>query len=111
MAVVAQDDGAHLILFEIQRKAVGVVRKFEELTSHRVLEAVDLCDAVARGNDPPHVGRDEAGVEILEPLPDDLRDLFRADTHLVLPPRMRPPGGGAAAVVSWRRSRRSDGPR
>jgi hypothetical protein len=71
VAVVAQDDGADLVLLEVQRKAVSLVRKFEQLAGHRVLKAVDLRDAVTGGDDTPDVRRDKARVEILQPLPDD----------------------------------------
>jgi len=82
VAVVAKDDGADLVLLQVQRQAVGLVRKLKQLAGHRVLQAVDLRDAVARRHDPPDIGRDEAGIEILQAFLDDLGDLFRADTQL-----------------------------
>src|SRR5487761_27083 len=111
VAVIAKDDGAHLVFLEVQRQAIGIVRKLEQLASHRVLEAIDLGDAVAGGDDPANIGRNQAGVEVLQAFPDDFGDLFRADTHLVLPPRMRPPAGGATAATWWQRWRRSGGRR
>src|SRR4029077_10162926 len=81
VAVVAEDDRADLVLLEVQGKAEGVVRKLEQLTGHRVLEAVNLGDAVAGGHDPPDIGGYKARVEVLEALLDDLRDFLRADTQ------------------------------
>src|SRR4029079_15544131 len=49
VAVLAEDDGAHLVLLEVERQAVRVVRKLERLARHRVLQSVDLRDAVAGG--------------------------------------------------------------
>ena len=72
VTVIAKDDGAHLVFLEVQRKAIGLVRKLQELAGHRVLEAVDLGDAVAGGHDPSDIGGDQAGIEILQPFPDDL---------------------------------------
>ena len=82
VAVVAKDDSTDLVLLEVQRKAVGLVRKLKQLAGHRILQAVDLRDAVARRHDPPDIGRDEAGIKILQAFLDDLGDLFRADTQL-----------------------------
>src|ERR1700693_3628692 len=102
MPILAKDHRAHLVLFEVEGKAVGVVRKLEQLSRHRILQAVDLSDAVAGGHDPAHVSRHQAGVEILETFFDDLGDLFGADAHFLVPlPRTRPPGGGAAAATWW----------
>ena len=57
---------AHLVFFEVQGQPVGVVGKLEQLAGHRVLQAVDLGDAVTDGDDAAHVGRDQARVEILQ---------------------------------------------
>ena len=80
---VAQDHRSDLVLLEVQREAIRLVRKLEQLARHRVLQAVDLGDAVADGDDPSDVGRHEAGVEILEPFFDDLGYLFGADAHVL----------------------------
>ena len=81
----AEDDGPHLVLLEVERQAESVVRELEQLPGHRVLQAVDLGDAVADGDDAADVDGDEARVEILEPLSYYLRDLFGADSHLYSP--------------------------
>ena len=72
VAVVAEDHGANLVLFEVERQAVRFVGEFEQLTGHRVLQAVDLRDAVARGDDAPDVGRHQARLEVLQSLLDDI---------------------------------------
>ncbi len=82
VAEVAEDDGSDLVLLEVEREAIGVARELEQLAGHRVLQAVDLRDAVAGGDDAADVGRNQARVEILEPFLDDLCDLFGADAHL-----------------------------
>ena len=82
--VLAEDHGAHLVLFEVEGQAVRIVRKLEQLSGHGILQAINLGDAVAGGHDPPHVRRHEAGVEILETFLDYLRDLFGADTHVLV---------------------------
>ncbi len=81
---LAEDDGPHLVLLEVQGEAIRVARKLEQLAGHSVLQAVDLRDAVARGHDAPHVRRDCSRVEVLEAFLDDFRNLFGADSHYVL---------------------------
>ena len=85
VAEVAEDDGPHLVLFEVQRQPVGLAREFEQLARHRVLQAIDLGDAVAYGDDSPYIGRHEACVKVLEPFFDDFRDFFGADSHSTSP--------------------------
>src|SRR6266852_18992 len=109
---LTQDYSANLVLLEVEGQPICLSWKLEQLTCHRVLQPVDLGDAVARGDDAAHVGRHQAGVEVLETSLDDLGDLFGADAHFCLaPPRTRPPGGGAAAAIGWRGWRRPGGRR
>src|SRR5436190_1355523 len=79
VAVLAEDDRTNLVLLEVQRKPICVVRELEQLSGHRVPQAIDLGDAVTDGDDAADVRRDQAGVEILQALLDDLRDLAGAD--------------------------------
>src|SRR5207302_7014889 len=113
VAEVAEDDGPHLVFFEVQGQPVDLVRKFEQLARHRVLQAVDLGDAVAHGDDSTYIGRHEACIKVLEPLFDDFRDLFGADSHssspIERPAPTWPPSGGAAAPTWWPHSRRRPG--
>ena len=83
MPVVTEDDGADLVLLEVQREAVRLVRELEQLARHRILQAVDLRDSVTGRDDASHVRRHQAGVEILEPFLDDFGDLFGADSHFL----------------------------
>jgi hypothetical protein len=46
-----EEHRAHTVLFEIQRYAEDAVRKFEHLTGHRPLYAVNARDAVTDGHD------------------------------------------------------------
>ena len=82
---LAENDRADLVLLEVQREPESVVREFEKLASHRVLEAIDLGDAVADCDDAADIGGDETGVEVLQAFLDDLGDLFRADAQVPSP--------------------------
>ena len=84
VAVFAEDDRADLVFLEVEREAVGVVWELEQLAGHCVLQPIDLGDAVAGRDYAAHVARHQCRVEVLETLLDDLRDLFRADTHSLL---------------------------
>src|ERR1700682_5583858 len=110
MTVVAEDDGADLVLFEVQREAVSLMRKLEQLAGHRVLQTVNLRDAVTGRDDAPDIRRNQARVEILEPLLDYIRNLFGIDWHSSSPKKL-PPVGGAIAAIGWRHSRRRGGRR
>ena len=72
VAELAQDDRPYLVFLEVEGQAEGVVGELEQLARHRVLQAIDLGDAVADGDDPPYVRRHEARIEVLKPLLDDI---------------------------------------
>src|SRR5207248_11574946 len=78
VAEVAEDDGPHLVLFEVQRQPVGLARAFEQLARHRVPQAIDLGDAVAYGDDSPYIGGHEPCIQVLEPFFDDFGDYLGA---------------------------------
>ena len=48
--VFAQQHGADLIFFEVERDAEHIVRKRQHFAGHRLFQAVDARDAVAHGN-------------------------------------------------------------
>src|SRR5262249_28286647 len=53
--VLAQDDGADGILFQVQRKAEAAAGELEHFTVLRVREAVNAYDAVGYGNDGAYI--------------------------------------------------------
>ena len=89
-AVVAQDHGPHDVLFEVQRHAddrlAGVVAagELQQFPGQGAGQPEDAGDAVAGLHDRARVGRDGAGIEALDLLPDDGGDLFWSNRHAVL---------------------------
>ncbi len=51
LGVVAENDGAHLVLFKGERQAGNAVREAEQLAGHDLVEAVQAGDAVAERGD------------------------------------------------------------
>ena len=51
LGVVAQNDGADLVLFKREREARDAVREAEQLAGHDLVESVKARDAVAEGGD------------------------------------------------------------
>src|SRR5271170_3790745 len=49
--VIAEQHGANLIFFEVQRDAENVMREFDHFAGHALIKAVDARDAVANGDD------------------------------------------------------------
>ena len=97
--VVAQDDGAHRVLLQVEGQPQGAALELQHLVIHAVAQAVDAGDAVARLHHHPHVGGGDAGRELLDLLADDGGDLVGPDSHLypssLLPPRRGPPAVAA----------------
>ena len=81
---LAEQHGADVVLLEVQREAGHVMGKLEHLERHAVVEAVDAGDAVGDGEHGAHLGEvGAAGVEALDPLPQDRGDLVGLDFHLL----------------------------
>src|SRR5262249_32932641 len=78
-AIVTEEHGADVVLFEAQDHADDVVREVQQLPRHRLLEAVDAGDAVAHLDHPADLGEIHLGLEPLDLAPDDLADLARLD--------------------------------
>ena len=75
---LADERGADVVLFEVEREAGDAVLEVEHLERDAVLEAVDARDPVAdleHGADLGEIGLD---VVLLDPLLQDRGDLFRA---------------------------------
>ena len=63
----AEEHGADVVGLEVERQADDVVREFEHLERHAVLEAVDAGDAVTDRQDGADLGQvGLAGVEALD---------------------------------------------
>src|SRR6185295_17305120 len=108
---VAHQGDADVVLFEVQRDAVDVVRKLDQLARRDLVEAVDARDAVAGRQDHARLADLELPLVVLDLLADDVADLRGPDLHETnLPPKiMRPrgpscrPGVQAASSRSRRR--------
>ena len=77
--VVAEDDDADGVLFEVQREAEGPVLELHHLRGHDLLEAVDPGDAVTDLEDGADLVDVEVDVEGLDLLADDRADLVGPD--------------------------------
>ena len=84
-AVIAQEHGADVVGFEVQRHSVQIAREGQQLTGHALLEAIYAGDAVAHRNDAAGLCEFDRGVESLDLLLYDLADFFGANLH-GLPP-------------------------
>ena len=78
---LAEERGADVVLLEVEREADDAVLELEHLEREAVLEAVDAGDAVADLQDGADLGQVRLGVEVLDPLAQDRRDLFGAKLH------------------------------
>ena len=78
----AEEHGADVVGLEVQRQADHVVREFEHLERHAVLEAVDAGDAVTDREDGADLGQvGLTGVEALDAGLEDGGDLVGLDLH------------------------------
>ncbi len=106
--VGAHDHGPDLVLLEVERHAVDVARELQKLAGHGAAEAVDLGDPVADRDDPPDFGRDQLGLEVLEPGLDYVGDVLRTDAQLltslsIVTGRGPCAGAGRGVPRRWRR--------
>src|SRR3972149_2455675 len=82
--VVAEDDGADGVFFQVQGHPYHVVGELQQLAVHAAAQAAYAGGAVAGFDHRPHVHRRDGAAELLYLLPDDRRYLFRSDRHIVL---------------------------
>ena len=73
--VVAEDDRAHGVLFEVEREAEDVLAEVQELGGHAAGEPVDPRDAVTDLDDGAHVRGLGLALEALDLGLDDVGDL------------------------------------
>ncbi len=82
--VVAEDDSAHRLLFQVQGHPHDVVRELQQLAVHGAAQAVHAGDAVPGLHHRPHVHGSDGAAELLDLLPDYGCYLFRTHGHPVL---------------------------
>ena len=76
---VAEQNGADFIFLEIERQPAYFVGKLEQLAGHNFLEAVNLGNAVADFNYRADFRDGDAGLKILDLLPNDFVDFVCFD--------------------------------
>src|SRR5438105_2726412 len=86
---LAEERDSDLVLLEVEREADDAVLELEHLEGHGVLEPVDARDAVTDRQDGPDLGEVGLDVVLLDPLPQDRRDLFRTKLQSVISSRVR----------------------
>src|SRR5439155_4016510 len=91
LTVGPKEDGAHVVLFEVQDHADHVSRESEQLARHGALEAVHAGDTVADLDDAAHLGEIGLALEPLDLPSDDLTDLARLDHAAPPAPLMSAP--------------------
>src|SRR5260370_15528975 len=99
--VLAEENGADLVLLEVEHHADDVVREREKLARHGLLEAVHPGDAVADLDDPAHLLEVDLGLVARERALADFADLSGVDhsvistTISIISPLGSPPEGGS----------------
>jgi len=84
---LAEQHDADIVLLKVEREAGHVVRELEHLERHAVVQAVDARDPVGDRQHRSHLREVGAlGLEALDPLPQDARNLVRLDLHVYLAP-------------------------
>src|SRR5262245_41324506 len=81
LAVVAEDDDADIVHFEVERHAAHATLELDHFAGFDVVEAVDAGDAVTDRQHLPDLGDLGFLAEILDLLLEDCRDFGGADVH------------------------------
>src|SRR5690606_10690747 len=81
VAIVAEDDDADIVGFEIERHAADAARELDHLTGLDVVEAVDAGDAVADRQNLTDLGDFGFLAEVLDLVLEDCGNLRGADVH------------------------------
>src|SRR5882724_197244 len=85
VAVVAEDDDADIVGFEVERHAAHAAGKLDHLAGLDLVEAIDPGHAVAHRQHLADLGDIRLGTEILDLLLQDRGDLRGADLHYPTP--------------------------
>ena len=75
--VFAQQHGAHLVFFQVQRDAGNAALELDQLAGHDVFQAVNAGDAVAHRNHRAGFGDVDRAFVILDFLAQQARDFIR----------------------------------
>ena len=76
--VRTQDNGTDQILFKVLSHAIYAAGELKQLTRHTLLQAVDVCDTVADGNDCADIGQLDPALVVCDLLFDYCADFIRA---------------------------------
>jgi len=83
---LAQEHGADLVLFEVQRDAGHAVRELDHLAGHHLFQAMHAGNAVAHADDRTDFGHIHGGVVVFNLLAQYARDFVCSDlSHASLP--------------------------
>ena len=83
---LAHQHRADLVLFEVQRQPVDVVRKRQQLAGHRLLQPVDAGDAVTDAQDGADLGDVDLGLVTRQLALEDRCDLIGSYLHVLSTP-------------------------
>src|SRR5262249_29400680 len=76
---IAEQDGAHLVLFEVQRESGRALLEFQKFAGHHLFEAVNLGDPIADFDHRADLRHGHASVEVFDLPPNDFTYLVRSD--------------------------------
>jgi hypothetical protein len=82
--VLTEHHRADRVLLEVEREAIGVARELEHLAVAGIGQAMNTGDAVGDRHDRADVARLGDGLEVLDPLLDEVADLGCFDGHVNL---------------------------
>ena len=85
--VATQDNGADVVLIEVQGKTVYIIAEIEQLACHGFREAVDMGDAVTDLDNSADIINVQIDVVVLDLVFDDGCYFFRIHFHLMLSPQ------------------------
>ena len=74
MLVITEDDGANRVLLEVEREPEAASGKLDHLAVLNVGKTVNPDDAVRQRDDRADVAGLSCGIEVLNPLPNQLAD-------------------------------------
>ena len=79
--IIAEDDDPDGILFQVEGQSEDVVGKLDHFPGHYAGESVDPRDAVADLQDAAHLANVDAGLVLLNLLPENGSDLVGFESH------------------------------
>ena len=85
--VAAQDNGANVVLIEVQGKTVYIIAEIEQLACHGFREAVDMGDAVTDLDNSADIIDIQIDIVVLDLVFDDGCYFFQIHFHVMLSPQ------------------------